>query len=320
MNRINNRMNENSQAIIIFCSHLCVPENVDPLSTSEWSKLAEALMNHKLEPKDLLNLNEYETASILSGTKISSERLMRLMDRSAGLFTEVSMYVSEGINIYTRADKEYPVKLKKKLKQKCPPMFYCAGDIEISELHVVGYSGSREIDSNDEEFTRKTVRKTCRYNFGVVSGGAKGVDSIAANTALEEGMPVIEYIAGGLSAILKKKDIREHVIKKHRLILSEMLPDSAFTVGSAMSRNKYIYAHSEGTVIIKSDLNKGGTWTGAQENIKHEWSKIFCRDINYPGNMELIRMGAIAINEDWNGDVRITPENKTEQLEFRFTS
>ena len=103
-----------------------------------------------------------------------------------------------------------------------------------------------------------------------------------------------------------------------------MLPDSAFTVGSAMSRNKYIYAHSEGTVIIKSDLNKGGTWTGAQENIKHEWSKIFCNKHHrircQNDNMELIRMGAIAINEDWNGDVRITPENKTEQLEFRFTS
>ncbi|MBQ6112467.1 MAG: DNA-processing protein DprA, partial [Synergistaceae bacterium] len=186
-------MNANSQTIIIFCSHLCVTEGIEPLSISEWSKVAEALMNHKLEPKDILNFTEYEIDSLFAGIKnITSERLMRLMDRSAGLFAEVSRYKSEGINIYTRADKEYPVKLKIKLKQKCPPLFYCAGDISISELRVIGYAGSRNIDSDDEEFTRETVRKTCKYRYGVVSGGARGVDAIAAQKAFDEHMPVIE--------------------------------------------------------------------------------------------------------------------------------
>ena len=311
-------MNANSQAIIIFCSHLCVTEGIEPLSISEWSKAAEALMNHKLEPKDILSFTEYEIDSLFSDAKISSERLMRLMDRSAGLFAEISRYKSEGINIYTRADKEYPLKLKKKLKQKCPPLFYCAGDISISELRVAGYAGSRNIDSDDEDFTRKTVMKTCAYKLGVVSGGAKGVDSIAAQTAFDEGMPLIEYTAGGLTDMLKKKDIRENVIRGNRLILSEVIPDAGFSVGNAMSRNKYIYAHSEAAVIIKSDLNKGGTWAGAVENIKHGWTKLFCRDKDYPGNVELIRQGAIPINEDWNGDINSENENHHRQIEIPF--
>lgn len=314
-------MNVNSQAIIIFCSHLCVTEGIEPLSISEWSKAAEILMNHKLEPKDILNFTEYEIDSLFAGTKITSERLMRLMDRSAGLFAEISRYKSEGINIYTRADKEYPVKLKKTLKQKCPPLFYCAGDISIAGLNVVGYAGSRDIDSDDEEFTRKTVIKTCTFNnrnLGVVSGGARGVDAIAAQTAFDEGMPLIEYTAGGLTDMLKKKDIRDNVIRGNRLILSEVIPETGFTVGNAMSRNKYIYAHSEATVIIKSDIEKGGTWTGALENIKHGWTKLFCRDVNYPGNVELIRMGAIPINEDWNGDISSNNENHHGQLEIGF--
>lgn len=311
-------MNENSQAIIILCSHLCPPEGINPLSISEWSKAAEILMNHKLEPKDILNFTEYEIDSLFSDAKISSERLMRLMDRSAGLFAEISRYKSEGINIYTRADKEYPAKLKKTLKQKCPPLFYCAGDISISELRVAGYAGSRNIDSDDEDFTRKTVMKTCAYKLGVVSGGAKGVDSIAAQTAFDEGMPLIEYTAGGLTDMLKKKDIRDNVIRGNRLILSEVIPDAGFSVGNAMSRNKYIYAHSEAAVIIKSDLNKGGTWAGAVENIKHGWTKLFCRDKDYPGNVELIRQGAIPINEDWNGDINIGNQNHHGQLEIGF--
>ncbi len=297
-------MNENSQAIIIFCSHLCAPEGTEPLSISEWSKVAEELMRNKLEPKDILNFTEDDMISRLYCDRDFAERLMRLIDRSAGLFAEVSRYASEGINIYTRADREYPVKLKMRLKQKCPPMFYCSGDISIAELSVVGYAGSREIDSDDEEFTRMTVKKTCAYKLGVVSGGAKGVDSIAAQTAFDEGMPLIEYIAGGLSAMLKKKDIRKNVTSGKRLILSEVNPDAGFNVGNAMSRNRYIYAHSEASVIIKSDSGKGGTWTGATENLKHKWCKLFCRDADYPGNIELIRLGAIPINEDWNGDIK----------------
>lgn len=309
-------MNDNSRAIIIFCSHICVPEGVKPLEPKEWSGLAEKLMSHKSEPKEILNLTDEEIISLF-GSELY-ERLMRLMDRSAGLFAEVSRYESEGIKIYTRADKEYPVKLKQKLKQKCPPLFYCAGDISIAEIKVVGYAGSRDIDSDDEEFTRKTVMKTCSYRHGVVSGGAKGVDSTAAQTAFDENMPLIEYIAGGLSAMMKKKVIRESVIAKKRLILSEVNPDAGFSVGSAMSRNKYIYAQSEASVIIKSDLGNGGTWTGAIENLKHKWCKLFCRDINYPGNVELIRQGAIPIKEDWNGDIKSENENHHGQLEFGF--
>ena len=297
-------MNENSQAIIILCSHLCVPDDVKPLSASEWSKLAEELMRDKLEPKDILRFSAEEMISQLYCDRDFAERLMRLMDRSAGLFAEVSRYASEGINIYTRADREYPVKLKVKLNQKCPPMFYCAGDIEILGLKVIGYAGSRNIDFDDEEFTRMTVKKTCAHNFGVVSGGAKGVDTAAGRSALEEGMPLIEYIAGGLSGMLKKKDIRINVTSGKRLILSEATPDAGFSVGNAMSRNKYIYAQSEASVIVKSDSGKGGTWAGASENLKHGWSKLFCRDKNYPGNIELIRLGAIPINEDWSGDIK----------------
>ena len=35
-------------------------------------------------------------------------------------------------------------------------------------------------------------------------------------------------------------------------------------------RNRYIYAQSSGTVIIRSDKGKGGTWAGATENLKQE--------------------------------------------------
>ena len=86
-----------------------------------------------------------------------------------------------------------------------------------------------------------------------------------------------------------------------------------------MMRNRYIYAQSEASVVVRSDLNKGGTWTGAAENIKHGWCPTLCWNYPYPGNKALIEKGAIPIGENWDGTIPElrpveTVQNRTEQL------
>ena len=50
--------------------------------------------------------------------------------------------------------------------------------------------------------------------------------------------------------------------------------------------------------------NKGGTWSGATENLKNGWCPEFCWDQErYPGNRALIQKGAHPIDEKWDGDV-----------------
>jgi predicted Rossmann fold nucleotide-binding protein DprA/Smf involved in DNA uptake len=88
------------------------------------------------------------------------------------------------------------------------------------------------------------------------------------------------------------------------LLLSVVKPDAGFNVGIAMMRNRYIYAQSSGTVVIRSEYNKGGTWAGAIENLKYGWCKELCWDKKaYQGNKALIEKGAIPIGNEWNGDI-----------------
>lgn len=47
-------MNKNSEAIVIFCSHLCVDADIKPLEPREWGELASRLFSKGLEPNDLL--------------------------------------------------------------------------------------------------------------------------------------------------------------------------------------------------------------------------------------------------------------------------
>ena len=58
-----------------------------------------------------------------------------------------------------------------------------------------------------------------------------------------------------------------------------------------MEINKYVYSLSNFAVVISSDYNKGGTWAGATENLKHGWVPLFVRDENNipNGNINLLK-------------------------------
>ena len=101
------------------------------------------------------------------------------------------------------------------------------------------------------------------------------------------------------------------------LLLSVAKPDAGFNIGVAMMRNKYIYAQSEATVVVKSDYNKGGTWSGATENLRNQWALTLCRNhLSYPGNKALIEKGAIPVDDDWDGSIQsFTEKEKPESVQ-----
>ncbi len=312
-------MTDNSKAIAVFCSALAVGDGIKPLEPRKWSEIALKLMEQSRQPADLLNWTRQDFIAELEIPEEQAEQMEKLLGRSAALAFEISKYENTGIEIVTRADKAYPLKLKKKLGNHCPPLFYCAGNAELLNHPVIGFVGSRNISYEDEEFTRKIVHTISQNRYGVVSGGAKGVDSISADEAQNLGLPVIEYISDSMLRKLRNAKMLSSIQNGNMLILSEVKPDAGFNAGMAMARNKYIYAQSEATVVVRSDLNQGGTWSGATECLKKGWVPVFCRmQESYPGNMALIEKGAIPVDEAWDGTLVST--DWTESASYHIES
>lgn len=315
-------MNRNAEAITIFCSHLCVADDIKPLEPKEWGELAEQLLSLGMQPEILLDFERQDFIDQLQLSETEADRYMRLLDRSGSLRFELSKYEDMGIQVITRADAEYPRQLKKKLGNGCPPLFYYAGSLHLLNKPSVGYVGSRSVDPADIEFTKSTVKKTVENGYAVVSGGAKGIDSIASSCAINEGATAVDYIADSMLRKMRDPDLLRAIREDRILLLSVVTPTAGFNAGVAMMRNRYIYAQSSGTVVIRSDKGKGGTWAGANENLKKGWCSTYCRDCDYPGNQELIRLGAIPVNEEWDGDVEavtplvpvILPDEKPKQV------
>lgn len=297
-------MNTNANAIFTLCSHLCIGDNVVPLEPKEWGEFAKKLMNAGLQPEDVFQLSRTDLKGKLLLSDDYADRILRLVDRNASLFFELSQLETIGISAITRADKEYPSKLKSVLGNNCPPIFYVAGDLSLLNYKFVGYVGSRTVSNDDIAFTKEMVSKTAGLGFGVVSGGAKGIDTASEERALELGVPIVEYLSDSMLKKTRKSSVIKSIGNRKMLLLSVVKPDAGFNVGVAMMRNRYIYAQSSGTVVVRSEYNKGGTWAGAIENLKYQWCKEFCwNKKTYQGNKALIERGAIPVDGDWNGDV-----------------
>lgn len=296
-------MNQDSNAILTLCSHICVGEGLCPLEPKEYSELAQKLNCLGKSPKDLFSFSDDDYTAILGFSTEQTERIKRLLDRNASLIFELAAYQNMGIEPVTRADARYPQKLKKKLSNTCPPIFYYAGDLSLLDRECIGYAGARTVTAEDVEFTKLAVRKTVARGYGVVSGGAKGIDTVAGTEALLQGAFSVEYLSDSLLKKLKSSDTIRNIQQGKLLLMSVAKPDAGFHVGLAMMRNRYIYAQSKGTVIIRSDLNKGGTWAGANDNLKNGWCTALCWNHPYPGNQALIEQGAIPIDHDWDGEI-----------------
>lgn len=300
----NDNLNKDSLAIILLCSNLAINTRIDkikPFTAIEWSKLAKIILNSSIErPANLFNLSRSELKEKLLIKESECERITMLLAKAGQLGFELNSLNNMGIKVMTRADKIFPKVLKEKLKDKCPPVIYYCGDISILEDKLIGVVGSRNIDCYGMEFTKMIGKKIVMEGYSLVSGGARGSDSVSQEEVILNGGRVVAFIADGMLSKIRKKDIRESIMNKKLLLMSTVNPKSGFTVYSAMDRNKYIYCLSEITVVVSSDYNKGGTWAGATENLKNNWVPVVVRDeTNIPkGNKELINLGAIRMESN----------------------
>jgi len=300
-----NSLTKDSLAIILICSDIGLnmknDDSLKPYTVSQWNKLFKRLEQSSLKkPEALFSSDEQDWNKELNLSKDEILRLKKLLSRAGQVGIEIEQLQSQGINITTWAEETYPKRLKEVLKEKSSPMFYYCGNLDLLKTKTVAVVGSRNIDENGLNYTKKFVTRCVKEGLTIVSGGAKGVDIIAQETALTSGGSVISVLSDSLSKKIRQKKVREAIIKGKLLLFSAVSPKAYFTVYNAMNRNKYIYGLSNFALVVSSDENKGGTWAGGLENIKNKWVPLFVRQgTDVPkGNEKLLNMGAKPLNEE----------------------
>jgi predicted Rossmann fold nucleotide-binding protein DprA/Smf involved in DNA uptake len=65
-----------------------------------------------------------------------------------------------------------------------------------------------------------------------------------------------------------QREHRNMLLDDQLVLISPYDPSAGFNVGHAMQRNKLIYALADAALVVSADLNKGGTWAGATEQLE----------------------------------------------------
>ncbi|MCW2279212.1 DNA-processing protein DprA [Heliophilum fasciatum] len=299
---MNEQLSTDSLAILLLCTSLAIPSaqetNDKPLTPSEWEKLSQQLITRQLRPKSFFEIPSGRWAETIGLPSAQITRIEFLLSRSGQLSIELNRLSNLGIWITTRAEKDYPSKLKKRLGQKCPLVLFGSGnrDLLFSPTTAVAVAGSRDVDEKGIRFAEMLGHRCAKEGLLLVSGGARGIDSIAQNAALQNDGLVISILSEGLEATIRRKEIRNQLLAGKLLLLSALPPKTPFKSYNAMARNKYIYGLSDYSVIVSSSL-KGGTWSGATENLKYQWVPLFVRDGTHvpEGNQKLLSLGGIPV-------------------------
>ncbi|MDR1532469.1 MAG: DNA-processing protein DprA [Clostridiales bacterium] len=308
-------LTNNAKAAVLLCSYLSINSvDVSPFTIREWNDLAKKLLDSSVkEPAGLISLSAAEIKAELNISSEMANRICKLLARGGNLAFSLEELERKAIFIVTRGDKEYPARLKQILGKNSPVLLYYCGDISLVNHKSIAIVGSRNIDIDGGNFARQLSEKAIREGYAICSGGAKGIDQISEETALSKGGYCVSFLSDSMSKKIRLKLYRENIAAGRMLLISAVNPDAPFNVANAMNRNKYIYALSQSAFVIAADYNKGGTWSGAVENIKHEWVNTYVWDnTRYKGNAQLIRMGALPLRglEEFSAANLLTKKQK----------
>ncbi|MGH9419247.1 MAG: DNA-processing protein DprA [Thermoanaerobaculia bacterium] len=283
-------ISKDTQAILLLCGRFAPREAVNPLDLREYNRVVDFLQKQSLSVADLLESSDLDW----SAANIDPSRLEALLDRSMALGLATERWSNGGLWVISRNDEIYPHRLRAHLGRSAPPLLWGVGDAEIATFSSVAIVGSRNLDDAGAQWCAEVAAECARQGLTVVSGGARGADQIAMAAALHACGRVTAVLAEGLGRPSVTSAYREDVLNGRLLLLSPYYPDAGFTVGNAMGRNKALYGLAEAAVIVRADEKSGGTWAGAEEELKRETRiPLFVRaDDAASGNRALIALGA----------------------------
>jgi len=262
-------LSPNAKAILLLTAPLIAGQgkpSTDLLSPGEYKRIARRLRDLQRQPADLVSTDAAELVHACRPV-IDEGRLARLLARGFLLSHAVERWRSRAIWVISRADPGYPRRLKVRLKEDAPAVLYGCGDISLLDTGGLAVVGSRHVDDTLVDYTMAVGRLAARASRTLVSGGAKGIDQAAMRGALEAGGRVSGVLADSLEKTAMNREHRNPLLGGQLVLVSPYDPSAGFNVGNAMQRNKLIYALADAALVVSSDLNKGGTWAGAIEQI-----------------------------------------------------
>lgn len=164
------------------------------------------------------------------------------------------------IGFISMTDSNYPKELIE-LKDMPYGLFY-KGNINLLRSRKVAVVGSRRCTNYGIEMTKLLTKEIISYNITIISGGAKGIDSIAHKEAIKNDGNTVIVLGCGIDVVYpaQNRSLFKDV-EKRGLIISEFLPKTPPFAYNFPRRNRIISGLSELVLVIEASIKSGSLIT-----------------------------------------------------------
>ena len=135
---------------------------------------------------------------------------------------------------------------------------FILGKIIKEDKKAIAVVGSRRMSLRGESLTKEFVRELVKNNFTIVSGLARGIDTVAHKTALESGGRTIAVLGSGLDTIYppENKTLSEEIVNHGALV--SPFPYGTKPIGkNFLARNKIVVSLSQAVLVIEGERRSG---------------------------------------------------------------
>jgi DNA processing protein len=195
----------------------------------------------------------------------------------------------------------YPPRVTSALGRQAPPVISAVGDAGLlSRRPIIAIVGSRRPSAPAGRACREFCRALASAGRVLVSGGARGVDTIAHTAGLEHGSVVVVSPVGLFHFLWRGQGMRPRGYDNWCL-LAQFPPWQDWHNNQALMRNCVIVALADAVVAFEP-RDRGGTWHSCHRALEMERPLFVVNAADDParqrGLRKLVRKGAVALQPD----------------------
>lgn len=164
------------------------------------------------------------------------------------------------VQVLTVWDDDYPLRLKE--IPAAPPLLYMKGTLTPADETSIGVVGTRGPTTYGKSLAARIVPDLVRTGLTIVSGLARGIDTIAHRAALETGGRTIAVLGCGIDVVYpaENRSLYGRIAESGAVVTEYPLgtkPDAY----NFPARNRIISGLSLGTLVVEAQEGSGALIT-----------------------------------------------------------
>ncbi len=195
------------------------------------------------------NLNQVQVAALKADTLNSRTDTVR------------KYLEKEGLRFISFWDAEYPDILRQ--IPEPPAGLFIRGRTEALQNFALAVVGTRNCDQYGIEITEQLCRDAAMLGTTIISGLARGIDTIGHLTAVRAGTPTLAVLGTTPDSVYpaENRALARKIVDDGGAIISELAPGSATVPAHFIRRNRIISGLSRGVVVTQAPLGSGAIQT-----------------------------------------------------------